>query len=103
MAVSLSSSTSAKASRSSRWFCSATRTGRQLLDDEVEQHLPRGQGWPGKRQNIMAQPLGERSDVASQPIRPGLGLPRKLQLDDKPVVWTTLAGAVDLGLQLLAS
>ena len=37
----------------------------QFLDEEVEQHLSRDQGWPGKRKNIMAQPLDERSDVAS--------------------------------------
>jgi len=49
----------------------------------------------------MAQPLGERSDVARQPMRLGLGLPRKRQLGGKLVVWTPLAGAADLGPQLL--
>jgi hypothetical protein len=74
----------------------------QFRDDEVEQCLPRGQVRPRQRQNVMAQPLGERSNVASQPTRLGFGLPRKLQLEDKIVVWTKLAGAVDLVLQLLA-
>jgi len=76
---------------------------RQLLDDEVEQHLLSGQGWTRKRQNIMAQPLDERSDVAGQLIRFGLGLPGKRQLGDKLMVWTTLAGATGLGLQHLAA
>jgi len=39
---------------------------RQLLDDEVEQQLPGGQDWSGQRQNVMAQPLGERSDIAGE-------------------------------------
>jgi len=65
--------------------------------------LSRGQGWTRKRQNVMAQPLGERSDVAGQLMRLGLGLPRKRQLGGKLVVGTTLAGAADLGLQRLAA
>ena len=75
-------------------------TVHQLLDDEVEQHLPRGQGRPGQRQNVMAQPLSERSDVACQRLRLGLGLPR--QLYGQLIGWTKLARAADLGLQLLA-
>ena len=71
---------------------------RQLLDEEVEQHLPSGQGWPGQRQNIMAQPLGERSDVAGQLIRFGLGLPGKRQLGGELIAGTTVAGAAGLGL-----
>jgi hypothetical protein len=50
----------------------------------------------------MAQPLGECSDVARQPIRLGLGLSRLFQLDSKRFVWTTLAGAVDPVVPLLA-
>jgi hypothetical protein len=50
----------------------------------------------------MTQPLGQRSDVAGQPRRFGFDLPRKLQLDDKLVVWTTRTCAVNPGLQLLA-
>ena len=75
---------------------------RQLLDDEVEQRLPGGQGWARKRQNVMAQPLGECPDVAGQRMRLGLGLPGQHQLGGKLVVGTTLAGAADLGLQRLA-
>jgi len=40
--------------------------GRQLLDDEVEQLPPRCQVRAGQGQNVMAQPLGERSDIAGQ-------------------------------------
>jgi len=40
--------------------------GREFLDDEVEQQLPGGQGRAGQRQNVMAQPLGERSDIAGE-------------------------------------
>ncbi len=76
--------------------------GCEFLDDEVEQHLSRRQGRSGQRQNVMAQPLGERSDVAGQPMRLGLGLPRKRQLGGKPVAGRTLAGAADPGLQRLA-
>ncbi len=75
-------------------------TFRQLLDDEVEQHLPRGQARPSQRQNVMAQPLSERSDVAGQSLRLGLGLPRKL--NGQFVVRTKPTRAADLGLQLLA-
>ena len=75
---------------------------RQLLDDEVEQLLPGGQRRPGQRQNVMAQPLGERSDVAGQPMRLGLGLPGKRQRDGELVVGTPQAGAAGLGLQRLA-
>jgi hypothetical protein len=41
----------------------------------------------------VAQPLGERSDVAGQPVRLGLGLSSKLHGGSK------LARAADLGLQ----
>jgi len=68
---------------------------RQLLDDEVEQLSPGGQGRAGQGQNVMAPPLGERSDVAGQPMRLGLGLPGKRQRDGELVVWTPLAGAAD--------
>jgi len=64
--------------------------------------LPGGQGWPGQRQNVMAQPLGERSDVAGQLIRFGLGFARKRQPGGKLVVGTTVAAAADLGMQRLA-
>src|SRR5258708_15596289 len=48
----------------------------------------------------MAQPLSERSDVAGQPLRLGLGLPRKL--NGQFVVRTKLTRAANLGLELLA-
>ncbi len=51
----------------------------------------------------MAQPRGERWDVAGQLMRFGLDFPRKLQLGGKLVVGTPLAGAAGLGLQRLAS
>src|SRR5208282_2301595 len=69
-------------------------------DDKVEQHLPRGQGRPSQRQNVMTQPLSERSDVAGQHLRLDLGLPRKL--NGQFVVRTKLTRAANLGLQLLA-
>ncbi len=75
---------------------------RQLLDDKVEQHLPGGQGWARERQNVMAQPLGERSDVAGQLMRLGPSLPGKRQLGGKLIVWTKLVSRIDLGLQRLA-
>jgi len=40
--------------------------GHEFLDDEVEQQLPGGQDWSGQRQNVMAQPVGERSDIAGE-------------------------------------
>jgi hypothetical protein len=44
--------------------------------------------------------LGKRSNIAGQPLCLGLGLARKLY--GPLVVWTKLAHAADLGLQLLA-
>jgi len=75
---------------------------RQFLDDEVEQQLPGGQGRAGQGQNIVAQPLDERANVAGQPRRLDLGLPRKRQLGGQRVVGRTLAGTADPGLQRLA-
>jgi hypothetical protein len=43
-------------------------------NDEVEQLLPRGQCRAGQCRDIMAQPLGERSDVARQVNCVGLDL-----------------------------
>ncbi len=40
--------------------------GREFLDDKVEQLPPRRQDWSGQGQNVMAQPLGERSDIAGE-------------------------------------
>ena len=40
--------------------------GQQLRDDEVEQLSPRRQVWAGQGQNVVAQPLNERSDVAGE-------------------------------------
>ncbi len=48
----------------------------------------------------MAQPLSERSDVAGQSLRLGLGLPCKLH--GQFVVRTKLTRAANLGLQLFA-
>jgi hypothetical protein len=76
---------------------------RQFFDDEVKQHLARGQRRAGKRQNVMAQPLRERPHVAGEASRPGLDLPRKIQMDSTFIVSDTLAYAVDSGLQLLAA
>ena len=75
----------------------------QLRDKEVEQCLPRGRGWSGQRKNVMAQPLGERPDVAGQFMRLGFGLSYKRQMSGKLVVGTPLAGASGLCLQRLAS
>jgi len=38
----------------------------QLLDDEVEQLPPRCQVRAGQGQNVMAQPLYKRSDIAGE-------------------------------------
>ncbi len=40
--------------------------GREFRDDEVEQVSPRRQGRTGQGQNIVAQPLNERSDIAGE-------------------------------------
>jgi len=50
----------------------------------------------------MAQPLGERSDVAGQSMRFVLAPSRERQLGGKLVIGFTPAGAADLGLQHLA-
>jgi hypothetical protein len=75
---------------------------RQFVDDEVEQRLPGSQGWACKRQNVMAQPLGERSNVAGQLMCLGLGLPGQRQLGGELIAGTMVAGATHLGLQRLA-
>uniref|UniRef100_UPI001589ED68 hypothetical protein n=1 Tax=Burkholderia ambifaria TaxID=152480 RepID=UPI001589ED68 len=51
----------------------------QLLDDEVEQRLALGQRWPGQRQDVVTEPLGERADVARQGLRPRFSLARPAQ------------------------
>jgi hypothetical protein len=64
-------------------------------------------GWIGPRPSSVNQygwlwpviTLGERSDVVCQPLCLGPGLARKLY--GQLVVWTKLARAPDLGLQLL--
>jgi hypothetical protein len=76
-------------------------TACQLLDDEIKQHLTRGQNRSGKCQNVMVQPLGEHSDIAGQPTRLGFVPPRESQFSDKVAIPTT-ASAIDPGLQLLA-
>jgi hypothetical protein len=43
-------------------------------------------------------PLGERSDVASQAMRFGPGLPCKRQPGGKFVVWTAMVCVIDRGL-----
>jgi hypothetical protein len=76
---------------------------RQLLDDEVEQLTPGGQVRAGQGEDVVAQPVEERADVASEPVCLGLGLPRTMQqLGGQLVVWIALAGAAGLGLQGLA-
>jgi hypothetical protein len=77
MAASLASSTLAKASRWSRWFlqgdahrADAPRVlglaGYQLRGDEVEQLSPGHQVRAGQGEDVVAQPLNERSDVAGE-------------------------------------
>jgi hypothetical protein len=78
-------------------------TERQFRDDEVEQHLARGQGRAGQCQNVMAQPLGERADVAGEAGRPNLSQPHELQLDDKLAVWTMRSRAAEPGLKRLSA
>ena len=46
--------------------------------------------------------MHERPDVAGQPVRLRLALPGRCQLGGERVVWSTLAGAADPGLQRLA-
>ena len=76
--------------------------GGELGDDEVEQLAPGRQVRAGQGQDVVAQPVQERSDVAGQPARLGLALPGKRQLGGKRAVWTALAGAANPGLQRLA-
>jgi hypothetical protein len=83
--------------------CILRLAARQFVDDEVKQHLPCGQVGSGKSQNVMAQPLGERSDIMGQPGRPRLDLPREIQLNGRLAVQTTMAHAADPVRQLLAS
>ena len=83
--------------------CNRTPATHQFLDDEVEQHLPRGQSRPGQCENIMAQPLRERAYVAGEAGRLALGLPREIQLDGKLGVRTVLASAVGPVLHPLAA
>jgi hypothetical protein len=66
---------------------------------EVEQLSPRRQVRAGQGENVVAQPVHERSDIAGQPVRLGFGLPRRLQLGGKLVVRTAPAGAAGPGLQ----
>ena len=54
--------------------------GGQFFNDEVEQLSPRGQVRAGQRQDVMAQPVDERSDVTSELTRLGFGLSRHVQL-----------------------
>jgi hypothetical protein len=74
----------------------------EFRNDEVEQLLPRGQRRAGQCQDVMVQPLGERWDVARQPIRLGLGLSCLFLLDCMRFVWIPLAGAVDPVARFLA-
>jgi len=66
----------------------------QLVDDEIKQHLTRGQNRTGECQNVMVQPLGERADIAGQPTRPGFVPPRERQFSDKVAIVTT-ASTID--------
>jgi hypothetical protein len=123
MAASFSSSTPAKlvpakagASRSSRGFSRATRSGRIRRSSSASRCASScssttklngycrvaGAG-PAKRHDIMAQPLGERADVARQLNCVGLGLPCQFSLGRKGLACARLAGAVDPLKQLLAS
>jgi hypothetical protein len=64
--------------------------------------LPRGQHRAGQRQNVMAQPLNECPNIASQAMSLCFALPRQRQLTGKVVVRTPLpGGALDLHLQRL--
>ena len=47
-------------------LCILGLAGHQLRDDEVEQLSPRRQVRAGQGQDIVAQPLDERSDVAGE-------------------------------------
>ena len=77
MASNLSSITPTNASKSSRWFCSAIRTGRmrlllqvlacqQLGGDKIEQFNAGGPTGTRERQHVTAQPLSEGLDVFGQ-------------------------------------
>ena len=79
--------------------CVLALAGGELGDDEVEQLSPRRQVRPCQNQNVVAQPVHERSDVAGQPVRPSLVLLGQRQLSGKLVVGTTLARAADPGSQ----
>jgi hypothetical protein len=68
----------------------------QLLDDEVEQRLPRGEHRARQRKNVVVEPLGERAQVARQLMRAGFRLTRQLQLAGEAV------GPINLPFELLA-
>ncbi|OXJ06570.1 hypothetical protein [Burkholderia sp. AU6039] len=51
----------------------------QLFDYEVEQLLANGQRRPGQREDVVAQPLGERTDIARQGLRPHFSFARPAQ------------------------
>jgi hypothetical protein len=76
--------------------------GGEFRDDEVEQLSPRRQRRTGQGQNVVAQPLNKRSDVASELMGSGFSLSRTFQVGGKLVVWPPQAGASGLGLQHLA-
>src|ERR1700682_4378101 len=75
----------------------------QLLDDEVEQRLPRGEHRTRQRQNVMTEPLGERAQVARQLMRTGFHLTRQLQRGGEIAGRPTRAGPFDLDFELLGS
>jgi hypothetical protein len=82
--------------------CVPGLAGREFRDDEVEQLSPRRQGRAGQGQNVVAQPLHERSNVMSEPMCLGIALLGMLQLGGKLVFWISLTRAADPGLQHLA-
>ena len=83
--------------------CVLVLADREFGDNEVEQLSPGRQVRAGQGENVVAQPLDERSDVVGQPVCLRLALPGLPQLGGQRVVWSTLPGAADPDLQRLAS
>ena len=112
MSASLASSTPAKASKSSRWFCSATRTGRMRRASSGSRRASSSTMKSNSTCRVArAGPASARTSWLSHwvSVRMSRASPcawvsvcRASSNWGQLVVRTTLAGAADLGLQLLA-
>ena len=60
-----------------------------LPDAQIAETLSRGEGRPRQRQSVMAEPLGERADVARQRMRLGFSLTGAFQFGGEAAVALT--------------